>query len=57
MIAALSIEALKGTKRAFDGDLHMIRPHIGQNEVASRLRALLHSELYPSEINGTAEYL
>ena len=31
-------------------DLHASRPHIGQNLVAQRLRALLVSPLYPSEI-------
>jgi histidine ammonia-lyase len=32
-------------------DLHASRPHIGQNLVAQRLRALLASPLYPSEIS------
>jgi histidine ammonia-lyase len=32
-------------------DLHASRPHIGQNLVAQRLRALLVSPLYPSEIS------
>ncbi len=32
-------------------ELHASRPHIGQNLVAQRLRALLASPLYPSEIS------
>merc|ERR1712173_350330 len=36
--------------RAFDSDVHALRPHKGQQLVARRLRSLLHSETYPSEI-------
>lgn len=50
MVAALTLEVLKGTTRAFDADIHLIRPHKGQNRVARRLRSLLHSDLYPSGI-------
>lgn len=52
IIAALSIEALQGTPRAFDSDIHASRPHPGQQLVASRLRALLDSNIYPSEIRS-----
>lgn len=52
VIAALSIEALQGTPRAFDQDIHASRPHPGQQLVASRLRALLDSDVYPSEIRS-----
>lgn len=52
VIAALSIEALQGTPRAFDYDIHANRPHPGQQVVASRLRALLDSNVHPSEIRG-----
>ncbi|CAF5091559.1 unnamed protein product, partial [Rotaria sp. Silwood1] len=31
--------------------LHASRPHVGQNLVAERLRALLSSPLYPSAIS------
>lgn len=31
-------------------DVHNIRNHKGQGSVARRLRSLLHSETYPSEI-------
>ncbi|RWS30495.1 histidine ammonia-lyase-like protein [Leptotrombidium deliense] len=50
VVAALTIEVLKGTTRAFDADIHRIRPHKGQIGVARRLRALLNSDLYPSEV-------
>lgn len=76
VVAALTLEVLKGTSRAFDSgnyvvlrlasgippkqfsflsffsfsDVHNIRPHTGQGLVARRLRSLLHSETYPSEI-------
>eukprot|EP00731_Ephydatia_muelleri_P002004 Em0001g2004a len=50
IIAALSIDVLKGTPRAFDPDIHTTRIHPGQQEVAARLCALLDSSVYPSEI-------
>ncbi len=50
IVAALTLEVLKGTSRAFDSDVHKLRPHKGQMAVAKRLRSLLHSETYPSEI-------
>ncbi|PNF43891.1 Histidine ammonia-lyase [Cryptotermes secundus] len=50
VVAALTLEVLKGTSRAFDSDVQMIRPHKGQIAVAKRLRALLHSETHPSQI-------
>lgn len=50
VVAALTLEVLKGTSRAFDSDVHNIRNHKGQGVVARRLRSLLHSETYPSEI-------
>ncbi|GFG39517.1 hypothetical protein Cfor_00512, partial [Coptotermes formosanus] len=50
IVAALTLEVLKGTSRAFDSDVQMIRPHKGQIAVAKRLRALLHSDTYPSQI-------
>ena len=39
--AALSLDALQGTPRAFDPRIHAARPHDGQKESAARLRALL----------------
>jgi histidine ammonia-lyase len=40
-IAALSVEALKGTDRAYDERLHAVRPHAGQRRVAANMRALM----------------
>ncbi|XP_078409858.1 histidine ammonia-lyase-like isoform X2 [Cetorhinus maximus] len=53
IIAALTLEVLKGTTRAFDSDIHDLRPHPGQVKVAARLRSLLHSDIHPSEIAGS----
>lgn len=50
IIAAMSLEVLKGTTRAFDSLIHKVRPHRGQRRVAERLRSLLHSKVHPSEI-------
>ncbi|XP_071960699.1 histidine ammonia-lyase-like [Antedon mediterranea] len=50
IVAALSLEVLKGTTAAFDSDVHRVRPHKGQGMVAQRLRSLLHSDLFPSGI-------
>lgn len=41
VIAAASVEALKGTDRAFDDRLHQARPHPGQIRVAANLRRLI----------------
>ncbi len=41
IIAALSVEALKGTDRAYDERLHAVRPHPGQGRVAANLRRLI----------------
>uniref|UniRef100_A0A6Q2YLA2 Histidine ammonia-lyase n=1 Tax=Esox lucius TaxID=8010 RepID=A0A6Q2YLA2_ESOLU len=51
VIAALSLEALRGTTKAFHSDVHAVRPHPGQVEVALRLRSLLDSEVFPSQIS------
>ncbi|XP_019935106.2 histidine ammonia-lyase [Paralichthys olivaceus] len=50
IIAALTLEVLKGTTKAFDSDIHMLRPHPGQIEVAQRFRSLLDSDHHPSQI-------
>lgn len=52
VVAALSLEALRGTTKAFDADVHKVRPHKGQMAVAKRMRSLLNSRVYPSEISG-----
>ncbi|XP_006118347.1 histidine ammonia-lyase isoform X2 [Pelodiscus sinensis] len=50
IVAALTLEVLKGTTRAFDTDIHEVRAHRGQIEVAFRFRSLLDSDHHPSEI-------
>ncbi|XP_064417862.1 histidine ammonia-lyase-like [Latimeria chalumnae] len=50
IVAALTLEVLKGTTNAFDSDIHNLRPHPGQVEVAFRFRSLLDSDHHPSEI-------
>lgn len=81
IIAALTLEVLKGTTKAFDSgefkiksgpersvhlqpfcvcsslgagpeDIHLLRPHPGQAEVALRFRSLLDSDHHPSQIAG-----
>jgi histidine ammonia-lyase len=42
IIGAMSLEALTGTKAPFDERLHGLRPFWGTQEVARRLRHLLH---------------
>ncbi|HOH98023.1 MAG TPA: histidine ammonia-lyase [Candidatus Cloacimonadota bacterium] len=52
IIAALSIEALKGTPRAFDELIHQLRPHPGQMTVAANIRNLIQgSKLRESHLN------
>ncbi len=48
---AMSLEAMKGTIKAFEPEIHAIRPHPGQIQVASNLRRILLSDLGPSEIS------
>ncbi|CAF1219754.1 unnamed protein product, partial [Didymodactylos carnosus] len=55
VIASLTIEALRGSVRAFDPNIHLARPHLGQILVAKRLRSLLASPLHPSEISDSHE--
>lgn len=50
IVAAVSLEVLKGSTRAFDKSIHEARPHKGQLKVAARLRSVLHSGVHPSEI-------
>jgi len=51
VICALTLDALRGTPRAFDERIHAARPHPGQVESAARLRALLEgSEIRQSHI-------
>jgi len=51
VISALTLDALRGTPRAFDARIHAARPHPGQTESAARLSALLEgSEIRQSHI-------
>ena len=43
VVCALTLDALRGTPRAFDWRIHATRPHPGQRESAARLRQLLDS--------------
>ncbi|MCJ8743076.1 hypothetical protein PDJAM_G00089610 [Pangasius djambal] len=56
VIAALTLETLKGTNKAFDIDVHAVRPHPGQILVAQRFRSLLHSDFFPSEVTDEKSY-
>jgi len=50
-ICAMTLDALRGTPRAFDERIHNARPHAGQLESATRLRGLLEgSEIRQSHI-------
>jgi histidine ammonia-lyase len=51
IIAALTLEALRGSCRAFREEIHLARPHAGQLISSRHMRQYLHSERYPSEIN------
>jgi len=50
VIAALTVESLRGTNTAFQHQIHAGRPHKGQMKSAMNLRAMLHRENNPSEI-------
>jgi histidine ammonia-lyase len=51
VIAAMTLDALRGTPVAFDPRIHAARPHPGQGDCASRLRRLLEgSEIRQSHI-------
>jgi histidine ammonia-lyase len=56
VIAALSLEVLGGTNKAFMKEVHELRPHRGQKLVAARMRSLIHSQHYPSEIADPKRY-
>jgi histidine ammonia-lyase len=49
--AAMSLEALRGTRRAFDEKIHLVRRHEGQLEVARTMLEILRD----SEINKSHE--
>jgi len=51
MALALSLEGLKGIKGAFDEDIHKLRPHPGQIDSASNIRALTENSQLMVEID------
>lgn len=54
VICALTLDAQRGTPKAFDERIHAARPHPGQMESAARLRSLLEgSEIRQSHITCT----
>lgn len=49
---AMSLEALKGTSRAFDEKIHLVRPHAGQVKCAKNMRRIVAgSEIIASHKN------
>ena len=51
VVCAMTLDALRGTPRAFDARIHLARPHPGQRESAARLERLLEgSEIRQSHI-------
>lgn len=50
LVAAITFEALHGTVKAFDLDIHLARPHIGQVHVAQDLLKILCPNGKESEI-------
>ncbi|GAB1599327.1 histidine ammonia-lyase-like [Argonauta hians] len=56
IVAAVTFEALKGTTKAYDKDIHIARPHKGQIKVAARLRSILDSDVFPSQITESERH-
>jgi histidine ammonia-lyase len=54
-LAAMTLEVLCGTVRAFDPLIHNARPHRGQGEVAGRVRAVLRPDK-PSDLFLSHQY-
>jgi len=54
IIAAINLEAMMGSVKSFDEELHTLRPHSGSIYVAERMRTLLRdSEIVESHRNCT----
>jgi histidine ammonia-lyase len=51
IICAITLDALEGTVKAYDPQIHNARPHKGQIRSAQHMRSLLHSATYPSTIS------
>ena len=54
-VAALTLEVLFGTTRAFNPLIHDARPHPGQRQVAARVRSVLRSD-QPSDLYRSHQY-
>lgn len=44
IVTAMSLDAMKGTKRAFDPRIHSVRPHMGQGRVAENILSLFTAD-------------
>ncbi len=53
--AAMTVEAMRGTETAFEEEIHRVRPHPGQVQVAKRIRKILLSGGGLSEIARSHE--
>ena len=54
IIAAMNLEAMMGSVKSFDQELHTLRPYVGSVYVAERMRHLTHnSEIVDSHKNCT----
>ncbi len=52
LVAAMTLEAMRGSATPFDARIHAARPHPGQAETADNVRRLLAgSEILPSHLN------
>jgi histidine ammonia-lyase len=52
VVAALTLESIRGSAAPFDPRIHEARPHPGQQKVAARMRQLLRgSQILPSHID------
>jgi len=52
VVAALTLESIRGSAAPFDARIHEARPHPGQQKVAARMRQLLRgSQILPSHID------
>ncbi|XP_071784273.1 histidine ammonia-lyase-like [Asterias amurensis] len=56
VVAALTLDVLKGSNSAFESHIHAARPHKGQMKVARNLRSLLASDVHPSEISESHRF-
>ncbi len=50
VVGAMTAEALRGTETAFEPEIHEVRPHPGQIQVAARLRKIMQSDGGKSQI-------